>query len=107
MTRPVPQQAVDAAMEALWCEHVNRENRTPAPRWWTGCAEHMQTWTDQGCPVAVKVAAAVVAAVQGPLQAQALREACDPLEEFGGSDLPTWVLSWLLNRAARIEAGDQ
>lgn len=68
--RPVPQQAVDAAQEALDAHGVFVDG--PA-RVLCDCRSHWMTPAKHREHVAVEVAAAVVAAVQRPLQARALR----------------------------------
>jgi len=75
MTAAVPQAAVDAAMNAMGCiepdwEFVGHSDEA-------GCFTHQWQWTPQGCSKAAKVAAAVVAAVQGPIKAETWGEAAD------------------------------
>lgn len=62
MSTPVPVEAVEAVMEALGCMVIG----SPAHGQRCMIPGHNGPWTDRGCPVAVKVAAAVVAALGHP-----------------------------------------
>ena len=85
---PVPQAAVDSAAEelmtALGCSLF--ENVHDGEFY---CRKHRHLWLNLAggqCQDARIIAAAVVAAVQGPIKAEALREAADEFEEFAFVD---------------------
>jgi hypothetical protein len=113
MTAPVPQAAVDAAMKAMACHRLQLTTRLGVAE--VVCRKHneytpdFQTilkgeWTDHGCPEAVRVAAAVVAAVQGPIKAEAdpVIEYLDRLERMDPSPRMKAIIAEL--RAEHIEA---
>jgi hypothetical protein len=76
----VPQAAVDAAMKAMGCEPDANE------QFCASCNNASGSWEGGGCATA----AAVVAAVQGPIKAEALREAAQEWRRFtAGGRCPT------------------
>ena len=122
-----PAEAVEAVMEALGCSGTatawaDREETRRV----VVCAAHRDEWIAQGCPVAVSVAAAVVAALDLPgrdreASAKALEEAAQRWTWGKWSDVmlpkPTppavpviayanRVGDWLRDRADQIEADD-
>lgn len=104
----VPAEAVEAAQSSLGCKSYDGVwNCLTAPI----CDRHgEEMWTDAGCPVAVSVAAAVVAALDLPARdretaVKALHEAAADAERNG--DYRTWtgnVADWLRRRAEIAEA---
>jgi hypothetical protein len=65
MNEDVRRAATDAAMKAMGCMVIG----SPAHGQRCMIPGHNDPWTDLGCPHAMKVADAVLAAVTGPLQA--------------------------------------
>jgi len=101
MTAPVPQAAVDAAMKALDCEELR--DRSGAHY----CVTHHAGWLNDidSCVRAEAVAAAVVAAVQGPIKTEALREAVIAMgDDWRLCEYDRAAYDWLSAYADRIEA---
>lgn len=82
MSAPVPQAAVDAAMKAMGCKPgpLDVAPGFPPYRLCLSSAHVQSLHSGQVCEFANGVAAAVVAAVQWPIKAEALREAADVIE---------------------------
>lgn len=100
---------VEAAQKAMGCERVPNFAGLPICR--TGpWRQYHGVWTERGCPVAVTVADAVVAAAQPRIAAGVTRDLADLLAPFSGIGMANGatradVSHWLRIRADEIDKG--